>query len=989
MTPVNSSLDKGATRQFTATAMYSDGSTQNVTTSATWTSSTTATATVSDTTGSKGLAIGVAGGTASISAAFGGLSGSTNLTVVALDRLDLSPANPSLARGTTMSLTATAVYSNGATQNVTSSANWSTGAAGTATVGDTAGSKGVLAGVNVGSTTVSASFDGVTGTGSVTVTAATPVSLAITPTNPSLPDGSTQQLTATATFTDGSTQNVTTNASWSSSAPAIAAVDNSASKGLVTAMALGSSVITAQFSTVSATTNVTVTAAVPSSLSVTPSSPSVPKGTTQQFAATLVYTDGSTQDVTSSAAWNSSNTSVAPVSNSEGTKGLAAGSSTGTATISAAAQGVSGSTTMTVTTAAITSIDVTPKNSTVPAGYERQFTATALLSDGTTRDVTQDVAWASNNTDIATVGNAAADKGRATGVATGSTTILAQSEAVQGSTTLTVSGATLTSIGVTPSNPSVPLGNSKSFTATGTFSDSSTEDLTSQVSWSSSATSVATISNADGTRGLASTVATGTTTISAERSGTAVSGSTILTVVEAALTTIEISPDPASVAEGLTLQFTATGVYTDGSTQDITAAVTWSSSNDAVATISNAGGSKGLAMGVEQGTVAIDAALSGVNDSASLTVTAAVLQSIAVTPANPSVPQGLQQQFVATGSYSDGSSLNITNGVTWASSDTSKATISNAPASKGLVSTAAEGLTTISATSGSVAGSTDLTVTAVALTSITVTPDNASVATGLTLQLKATGNYTDASTQDLTSQVTWSSSDPATADVSNAAGSKGRVNAANTGTVTITATDPTTMIADTTSVTVTAAVLTGITVTPANAKLPVGFSRPYTATGNYSDGSSQDLTTTVSWSSLNTEIATVSNAPGTKGAATGVAAGSTTIVATTGGVSGQTSVAVTAETLASIMVTPTSVSFGFGGGSQQYQASGTFSGGTALNITTQVTWASSNTSKATISNTDGSRGLATAPGGATPGSTTISATRDGVTGTATLTRTFP
>ncbi len=91
----------------------------------------------------------------------------------------------------------------------------------------------------------------------------------------------------------------------------------------------------------------------------------------------------------------------------------------------------------------------------------------------------------------------------------------------------------------------------------------------------------------------------------------------------------------------------------------------------------------------------------------SLTVTAPVLLSIAITPVSPSIAAGKQQQFTATGSYSDGSHQDLTSSATWTSSTTSVATISSA----GLATALAVGNTTIQAASGSVNGSTGLTVT--------------------------------------------------------------------------------------------------------------------------------------------------------------------------------------------------------------------------------------------------------------------------------------
>ncbi len=68
--------------------------------------------------------------------------------------------------------------------------------------------------------------------------------------------------------------------------------------------------------------------------------------------------------------------------------------------------------------------------------------------------------------------------------------------------------------------------------------------------------------------------------------------------------------------------------------------------------------------------------------STTLTVLAATLTSIAVTPANPSVAAGVPQQFTATGTYTDGSTQNLTTQVTWASTNAAAATIGATTASR-------------------------------------------------------------------------------------------------------------------------------------------------------------------------------------------------------------------------------------------------------------------------------------------------------------------
>jgi hypothetical protein len=172
------------------------------------------------------------------------------------------------------------------------------------------------------------------------------------------------------------------------------------------------------------------------------------------------------------------------------------------------------------------------------------------------------------------------------------------------------------------------------------------------------------------------------------------------------LRSIAITPANPTVSPGATEQFHATGTFSDGSTQDLTKSVTWSSSKTAVATISNTSGTQGLATALASGTTTIQAAHGTIKGTTLLTVSAPTLVSITVTPAASSIAQGAQQQFTATGNYSDGSTQNLTNTATWSSSAPSVATIGT----KGLASAVGPGQTTIEAAVGAINGSTTLTV---------------------------------------------------------------------------------------------------------------------------------------------------------------------------------------------------------------------------------------------------------------------------------------
>jgi hypothetical protein len=171
------------------------------------------------------------------------------------------------------------------------------------------------------------------------------------------------------------------------------------------------------------------------------------------------------------------------------------------------------------------------------------------------------------------------------------------------------------------------------------------------------------------------------------------------------LSSIAVTPATQSINSGTTLQYKATGTYSDNSTQDLSALAAWTSSSASVATIATGG----LATAVGAGTATITATSGTVSGTAMLTVDVVpVLQSIAVAPPSPAILATATQQFTATGTYSDGSTQNLTSSATWSSSSTSVATI----AAGGLATGVAAGTTTITAASGTVSGTTPLTVNA-------------------------------------------------------------------------------------------------------------------------------------------------------------------------------------------------------------------------------------------------------------------------------------
>lgn len=329
------------------------------------------------------------------------------------------------------------------------------------------------------------------------------------------------------------------------------------------------------------------------------SNPRIAKDTAQQFAATAMFADGFTEDVSQLVRW-----SVQPVGKSAEVsvidqKGLAQGKGEGQAVVTASLDGHLASTVMTVTLATISSLSVTPHNPVVGKGSSKQFTATATFSDGTTQDVTNLASWSVDDlapgVDVALINGAGLATGNSIGLASVTAGYLSKSD----TTTLTVNAAALVSIAVSPASPTIVKGTRTQFQAVGTFSDGTVQDITTFSAWSvtdvAPATGVAFINS----RGLALGSKVGKAQISASLMGK--TGSATATVVELALSSLAISPGGPSVIEGSTVALKAVGTYTDGSTQDLTSMVGWTATDIApamgVASINGSGQAVGMAAG--------------------------------------------------------------------------------------------------------------------------------------------------------------------------------------------------------------------------------------------------------------------------------------------------------------------------------------------------------------------------------------------------------
>ncbi|MGG2201927.1 Ig-like domain-containing protein [Paenibacillus validus] len=351
VTPANATINEGQTQQYQAVANLSNGTTQDVTALATWTTGSAATATINN----AGLASGVTAGATTVSATWSGQTGTANLTVLpVLQSITVTPATATITAGQTQQYQATANYSNGTQQDVTATATWATGSATIATIDNA----GLATGAAGGTTTVTATWNGMTGTANLTVNApvATVTGITVTPASATIQRGQTQQYQAVASFSNGTTQDITNVSAWSTSDPTTATID---ANGLANGLKAGSINVSATWSGLTGTATLAVNnppVVTPPggggggvgpallSLEVTPAEAEIEVGDSKQFVATAKYSDNSTLTVTNFAEWTVSENSIAKI----GETGLADGKKAGSVTVTAKWNGRTGTAQLTV-----------------------------------------------------------------------------------------------------------------------------------------------------------------------------------------------------------------------------------------------------------------------------------------------------------------------------------------------------------------------------------------------------------------------------------------------------------------------------------------------------------------------------------------------------------------------------------------------------------------------------------------------------------------
>lgn len=527
----------------------------------------------------------------------------------------------------------------------------------------------------------------------------------------------------------------------------------------------------------------------------------------------------------------------------------------------------------------LTSIVIEADLESLSPGTSTRLVATGNYSGLFTRDITNQVDWKSEQ-------SATADfpddfpSGRVKALAPGTATITATLNGVSASFNLTVSSAVLSDLTIAPLSPSLPLGLTQAFTVEGTFSDSTKQDLTFDVDWSSSDLTVASVSNDVNSKGVALALKIGTTTISAEFDGLPVS--TTLTVTEAVPVSIAVKSATSSQLTLSIQTFTATGTYSDGSSREISANVSWSSSIPVVASIAADGTVKTLT----PGSTVISARLGEVTGTSTFKVTGGRLTKIDLILDPREQIKGTSSRIIARGTFDNGTSRDITGAIeTWAVADDTKAVVTlEAGNLAWLRALAVTTGTKLSATYGNVpAGELSLSVIEPVLTSVSILEQALSLSLGTSARLSLAGLFNPLSNQNLTPSATWTSLPITTATVGNLGLDKGRVRALAEGDSVITAAYGEKTA--TTTVTVVARTLESLTISAVTVpeSMIAGRQKQFKVMANFVGGVSQDVTADAALSIDNLNIVKFSDLQADPGSVVAVDAGTATLTATFNG----------------------------------------------------------------------------------------------------------
>ena len=782
------------------------------------------------------------------------------------------------------------------------SVRWSTSDASVASV-----SEGLVSALKEGSAVITARVGELWATCVVSVSKKDIVvsGISLSKTSLSLTKGQSETLTATVMPENATDKSVT----WTSSNASVASVDQN---GKVTAVKSGSATITATAGDKSATCSVKVTTPV-ESITLDRSSITLEEGKYTTLYATVEPDDADNKTVS----WSSSNTAVATVSD-----GKVTAKKEGTATITATAGDKSATCAVTVSknVIAVSSITLNKSSLSLIKGQRETITATVKPENATDKSVT----WTSSNASVASVDQ----NGTVTAVKSGNATITAKAGEKSATCAVTV---TTPVESITLDHTSITVEEGKTTTLVATVTPDDADNKT--VSWSSSNTSVATV-----TSGKVTAKKEGTSTITAKAGNKSATCTVTVTKAPIPATSVSLNKNSLDLYIGDSDALTATV-----SPSNTTDQLVWSSSTPEVATVSTSG----VVTAVAEGSAVITASAGDKSASCNVTVHKWVeVTSVSLSQSSLTLNKGQSETLTATVSPSNANDKSVT----WSSSNTGVATVDQ----NGKVTAVGGGNATITVTASNGKTATCAVTVVIPVTGISLSKSSLSFFKGDSETLVATVSPSDATNK----KVTWSSGNTAIATVDQ----NGKVTGIGKGNATITASIDGFQASCSVTVKIGA---TSITLDKTSLTMKKGGEETLIATVSPEDADDKS----VSWSSSNTGVATVDQ----NGKVKGVGGGTSTITASTANGKTATCTVTVNVAVTGVSLNKSELTF-YKGDSETLVA--TVSPSDATNKT--VTWSSGSNAVATVDQS----GKVTAVG---KGNTTITASIDGFQATCSVT----
>lgn len=514
-------------------------------------------------------------------------------------------------------------------------------------------------------------------------------------------------------------------------------------------------------------------------------------------------------------------------------------------------------------------------------GTQSNIKALGFYSNGQTRELQNFGVWTSSDVNVAGVLGASVSA-----LVGGNSVIRFSFASLLVNQNLTVSGATLQSLVLTPASGQVVLNSAIQYKLTGTYSDGSQADVTNLAVWSSNSPTIAQVDSGL-SKGRASGIAAGVASVQASLGGLNVNQN--LNVMDSSVQSLSLSPALIQSSIGTQHSLKVMGVLASGAAIDVTDLVQWSYSDASLAKLTN--GQLDL---LQSGNLQLTATLNGKTAKANVVISTKTLVSLTASQASLTLPVGAQKKLIISANYDDTSVEDVTDKVSWILGNTTLARIKGSGIARGVVLADQVGLTTIQAIWQGKTLSIDLEVSAFGVSTLRMTPSTLMLPKNLNVPIQVFATYTDGQEYEVTEKAVMTLSNGSAGTFSIDEETKNYFVSAYSGSTALNFSVTATMSGKTVSApwVITSANLTGVILNPSQISMNANKVKQIKAYGQFSDGGSSDLTELVNWSVDNSDFGSLSNLVGERGQLTSLSEGNLVISAQILGVSGSQTVVI-------------------------------------------------------------------------------------------------